>query len=243
MLHQKIIPKVGGQSLRWRIYGRGPVPLFLDQKEAPRAENVFYETGPPVISESERPPPPPLSEGVDPLLVLLGKKEKWRLCMNRVKPLFEVVAACSPNLRTYLSWSLKNVPLRAELRCIGHYREYTPGFRRKRRKNYTLSLDGLSPHSWLGNHTGKKKHTREESRFLFKFFDIHTYNLGQNSWDINATAGENDAFSLPPSPRFSVDVMDSYLFQRNQHCWGEGYSRNSFFQQHFQAFITGKIRL
>ena len=122
--------------------------------------------------------------------------------------------------QTYLSWSLKNVPLRAELRCIGHYREYTPGFRRKRRKNYTLSLYGLSPQSWLGNHTGKEKHTREESRFLFKFFDIHTYNLGQNSWDINETAGENDAFSLPL--RFSVDVMASYLFQHNQHCWGEG---------------------
>ena len=50
----------------------------------------------------------------------------------------------------------------------------TPGFRRKRRKNYTLSLYGLSTHSWLANHTGKKKHTREESRFLFKFFDVHT---------------------------------------------------------------------
>ena len=243
MLHQKIIPKVGGQSLRWRIYGRGPAPLIFRPKRGPKGRKCFLWDRAPRYLRVWKTAPPPLSEGVDPLLVLLGKKEKWRLCMNRVKPLFEVVAACSPNLRTYLSWSLKNVPLRAELRCIGHYRENTPGFRRKRRKNYTLSLDGLSPHSWLGNHTGKKKHTREESRFLFKFFDIHTYNLGQNSWDINATAGENDAFSLPPSPRFSVDVMDSYLFQRNQHCWGEGYSRNSFFQQHFQAFITGKIRL
>ena len=26
------------------------------------------------------------------------------------------------------------------------------------------------------------------------------YNPGQNTWDINATAGENDTFSLPPSP-------------------------------------------
>ena len=51
--------------------------------------------------------------------------------------------------------------------------------------------------NWLGNHIGKKKHTREESRFLFKFLDVHT-TLGQNSWDINATAGENDGFLLPP---------------------------------------------
>ena len=162
-----------------RVFGGGcrggaRPPLFLDQKEAPRAEKFFYGTGPPRYLRVWTTGPPLLSEGLDLLLVLLGKNEKWRLCLNRVKPLFEVVAACRPNLRTYLSWSLKNVPLRAELRCIGHYREYTPGFRRKRRKNYTLSLDGLSPHSWLGNHTGKKKHTREESRFLFKFFDVHT---------------------------------------------------------------------
>ena len=78
-----------------RVFGGGSrvgarPPLFLDQKEAPRVEKFFYETGGPPLSQrlKGRPPPPPLSEGLDQLLVLLGKKEKWRLCMNRVKPLF-----------------------------------------------------------------------------------------------------------------------------------------------------------
>ena len=54
----------------------------------------------------------------------------------------------------------------------------------------------------------------------------YCYNPGQNSCDINATTGENDAFFLlpppPRPPRFNVDVMASNLFQHNQHCWGEG---------------------
>ena len=95
--------------------GESGAPLVLDQKEARRAEkNFFLRPGPPFISESGWPnptPPPPPSEGLDPLLVLLSRKEKWRLCLNRVEPLFQVVGACSSNLRTYLSWSLKNVPL------------------------------------------------------------------------------------------------------------------------------------
>ena len=80
-----------------RVFGGGSrggarPPLFLDQKEAPRAEKIFYEIGPArylrVWKTALPPPPPSLSEGLDQLLVLLGKKEKWRLCMNRVKPLF-----------------------------------------------------------------------------------------------------------------------------------------------------------
>lgn len=49
------------------------------------------------------------------------------------------------------------------------------------------------------------------------------YNPGQNSWDINATAGENDAFpkpTTPPPPHplwFTVDAMALHLFQHNQH--------------------------
>ena len=58
----------------------------------------------------------------------------------------------------------------------------------------------------------------EEEESAMEYHGLQTYNHGQNSWDINPTAGENDAFSLPPSPRFSVDVTASNLFQHNQHC-------------------------
>lgn len=152
-----------------RVFGGGcrggaRSPLFLDQKEAPRAEKFFMWPGPPVISESEWPPPPPLSEGLLPLFVLLGKKEKWRLCLNRVEPLFEVVAACRPNLRTYLSWSLKNVPLRAELRCIGHYRAGVhPGFQTKTaQKLYPIPILLKSPILAWEPHRKEKIHKRGE---------------------------------------------------------------------------------
>ena len=48
-----------------------PAPIFLDLNEARRAQNIFFETGPlPLISGSGWPPPPPLSEGLDPALTL-----------------------------------------------------------------------------------------------------------------------------------------------------------------------------
>ena len=63
--------------IQWRIQGRaleGLVPrLFLDQTEAPMAENIFFETTP-LLSQGvddrppPPPPPPPLSEGLDPQL-------------------------------------------------------------------------------------------------------------------------------------------------------------------------------
>ena len=59
-----------GEELGWP----GP-PLFLDQNEARRAENIFLETDPPPPSSQgvdDRQPPPlpprPLSEGQDPPL-------------------------------------------------------------------------------------------------------------------------------------------------------------------------------
>ena len=158
-----MIPKVGGQNLRWRIYGRGPAPLIFRLKRGPKGRKFFFmRPGPPIISGSEWPPPPPLSEGLHPLLVLLGKKEKWRLCMNRVEPLFEVVAACRPNLRTYLCWSLKNVPLRAELRCIGHYRAGVhPGFQTKTaQKLYPIPIWLKYPLLACEPHRKEKTHKR-----------------------------------------------------------------------------------
>ena len=133
-------------------------PLSFRPKRGPKGrEKFFFETGPLLYLRIWMTPPPPLFEGLDPPLVLLSRKEKWRLCLNRVKPLFQVVGACSSNLRTYLSWSLKNVPLSAELQCIGHYREYSPGFRPKRRKIYTPS--------WGGRTQACKKLIERTSRF------------------------------------------------------------------------------
>lgn len=74
------------------------------------------------------------------------------------------------------------------------------------------------------------------------------YNPGQNSWDINATAGENDAFpkptTTPPIPSGSLSMLWLYIFFSTISILlrgGGGDSRNRLFQQHFQAFITRKI--
>ena len=72
--------------------GRVRCPLSFRPKRGPKVrEKFFFETGPPLylriwMTQPPPPPPPPPSEGLDPLLVLLSRKEKWRLCLNRVKP-------------------------------------------------------------------------------------------------------------------------------------------------------------
>ena len=144
--------------------GEGPDPLIFRPKRGPKGRKIFYEAGPPRYLRVWMTTPPPLSEGLLPLFVLLGKKEKWRLCLNRVEPLFEVVAACRPNLRTYLSWSLKNVPLRAELRCIGHYRAGVhPGFQTKTaQKLYPIPILLKSPILAWEPHRKEKTHKRGE---------------------------------------------------------------------------------
>ena len=40
-------------------------------------------------------------------------------------------------------------------------------------------------------------------------FKSYSYNHGQNSWDTNAIAHQNEAFSLSPPPQCSVDVLHS----------------------------------
>ena len=40
-------------------------PLFLDQNEARRAKKIFFETGPPSLSQGLDDPPPPLMGGLD----------------------------------------------------------------------------------------------------------------------------------------------------------------------------------
>ena len=53
---------------QWRIQGRG-APLVLDQTEARGAEKMFLESSPPLSKGlDDRPPPPNLSQGVDPAL-------------------------------------------------------------------------------------------------------------------------------------------------------------------------------
>ena len=52
---------------QWWIQGRGH-PLFLDQTEARRAEEIFLETLPPSLSQDldvQAPPPPVLCHGLD----------------------------------------------------------------------------------------------------------------------------------------------------------------------------------
>ena len=47
---------------------------------------------------------------------------------------------------------------------------------------------------------------------------FHFYNPGQNSWDTNAIAHQNDAFPLPSPRRCSVDIMhfNAYAFVRGR---------------------------
>ena len=55
---------------QWRIQGRG-APLVLDQTEARGAEKMFLESSPPLskgLDDRPTPPPPNLSQGVDPAL-------------------------------------------------------------------------------------------------------------------------------------------------------------------------------
>ena len=125
--------------------GRVRCPLSFRPKRGPKGrEKFFFETGPPLYLRiwmtQPHPPPPPQSEGLDLPLVLLSRKEKWRLCLNRVKPRSLELAARTCEHTVPEAW--KMYPFRAELRCIGHYREYSPGFRPKRRKIYTPSRGG-----------------------------------------------------------------------------------------------------
>ena len=55
-------------------------------------------------------------------------------------------------------------------------------------------------------------------------FKSYSYNPGQNSWDTNPIARQNEAFSLSPPPLLPSAVLTfciQVLFQHNQHCVGE----------------------
>ena len=74
------VSRGGGERVR--------CPLSFRPKRGPKGREKFFfwDRAAPFISESGWPPPPPLFECLDPALVLLSRKEKWRLCLNRVKP-------------------------------------------------------------------------------------------------------------------------------------------------------------
>ena len=53
---------------------------------------------------------------------------------------------------------------------------------------------------------------------------IASYNPGQNVWNTNATARQNEVFSSPPPPpppRAVLSLTIQVLFRHNQHCLGE----------------------
>ena len=52
--------------------GREPSPLFLDQTEAQRAENILLGDPPPLSKGMDDRPPHPLSQGLDPALKAIG---------------------------------------------------------------------------------------------------------------------------------------------------------------------------
>ena len=64
-------------GVQWWIQGTGPAtPLFLDQTEARKVEKkILLETCSPLsqgLDDRPQPPPPPLSEGLDPPLVFFN---------------------------------------------------------------------------------------------------------------------------------------------------------------------------
>ena len=92
--------------------GRVRCPLSFRPKRGPKGrEKFFFETGPPLylrIWMTQPHPPPPIwrSGSATGLIESEGEIEALsESCQT------SVVGACSSNLRTYLSWSLKNVPL------------------------------------------------------------------------------------------------------------------------------------
>ena len=93
--------------------GRVRCPLSFRPKRGPKVrEKFFFETGPPlylrILMTQPLPPPPPIwrSGSATGLIESEGEIEALsESCQT------SVVGACSSNLRTYLSWSLKNVPL------------------------------------------------------------------------------------------------------------------------------------
>ena len=70
-------------QLQWRIQVRGPAPpLFLDQTEARRK---LFPDHPPPLSKGldDHPPPPPLSQGLDPALTKLVFEGQLQKIPNR----------------------------------------------------------------------------------------------------------------------------------------------------------------
>ena len=125
---------------QWLIQGRGPgalaLPLLLDQTEAPRAENNFWETVPPLSKGLYDPPPPPylkvwirhsIVSSLDPnrpLLLIMGK---WgNESLHRLSLVSKgTIATVKPADRDY---SLRKHPFlleeRGETDVFAGYRDY-----------------------------------------------------------------------------------------------------------------------
>ena len=95
-MRDQMVPSPG-RTWQWRIQGRPGPPLFLDETEARRAENIFFLNH----------PPPPLISGLDDRAPLI-----WRsgsaAALNRLYQLLKgktiiIIHACLslPGKRTY----------------------------------------------------------------------------------------------------------------------------------------------
>ena len=119
--------------------GRVRCPLSFRPKRGPKVrEKFFFETGPPLYLRiwmtqppPTRPPPPIWRSGsATGLIESEGEMEALsESCQT------SVVGACSSNLRTYLSWSLKNVPLSGGASVYRPLQGVAPGFQTKTAQN------------------------------------------------------------------------------------------------------------
>ena len=67
----------------WEVPG-GAAPLYLDQNEAQTAEKNFFKPTPLILGRvwiTAHPPPPPLSEGLDPPLYIATSMTRWKVNM------------------------------------------------------------------------------------------------------------------------------------------------------------------
>ena len=102
--------------------GRGArvPPLFLDQAEARKAEKIFFGDRPPA------PPPPPLSQGLDPALITVVEafeKEK-KICHFGPQ---RVTGACEKVEKQLTTFLIKTSTQKMGIRTWGNITENKSG--------------------------------------------------------------------------------------------------------------------
>ena len=115
----------------------GPPPLFLDETEARRVENIFFQP----------PPPPPLSEGLDPLLPWIACISYWKekpslsCCLFIIAREKDIYYACASSTK------LRDEVLRLQNQILGRFRHAV----RVIKKLWSSKHSNVSQQDWSEN--------------------------------------------------------------------------------------------